>query len=79
MTWGQQNDDAERILRPMPGDRHEGPIRPRTKDERRALLVGYAMALEMVIESGVVAAQTWLKTMMEAEGIPTNERSTIEK
>lgn len=46
-------------------------IRPRTDDERRAYLTGYANAIEIVIEHGLREAQAHLRLLVEAEGIHT--------
>ena len=43
------------------------PIRPRTKDERMALLAAFAMALEAVDRRGLSFARAELRLMAECE------------
>ena len=46
---------------------NDDEIRPRTKSERMALLAGFAMCLELVVEHGTKAAREQFQVMAEAE------------
>lgn len=47
--------------------KHQKVAQPRTKQERKAYIDGYANALSDVKESGITVAAQWVSEMVELE------------
>lgn len=53
-------------------------IRPRTKDERRAYMAGYADAINSTDDHGLETARAFLHTMVETEAVIDIELAEVE-